>query len=387
MTMTEVINNPKRKMGHAFVLKQYCLHRDIKMNKVIVGLQYGDEGKGKIVDYFASDYDYVCRFQGGANAGHTLYYKGKKVILHLIPSGILHKGVKCVIGIGVVFDPVVFLKEIDQLIKVGFKKQDLINRIFIDECCHMVFPKHKFTDENLEKSHNLGTTKQGIGPCHADKMLRTGVRIKDCKNVIRQLKTIKAILPFVKYPKNLHKVKVLCEGAQSIMLDIHYGDYPYVTSSHTLPQYVPMGLRNAPKDFTNVGVFKAYVTKVSTQGFPTELHGAEAERLRELGKEYGSTTGRPRKVGWLDLVSLKEAIEIGNIDSLVMTKPDILKDMPVVKVCYKYRNGKPVYKIFKTWKKANFTDKRFYDFVVYIENKLNHSITYISNGPNRDDMA
>lgn len=351
------------------------------MNKTIVGLQWGDEGKGKLVDYFAEAYDYVCRFNGGSNAGHTLYYKGNKIALHLIPSGILHKNVKCVIGRSVIFNIEDFFTEIASLKQLGFKEKDLQRRIFIDDCCHVVEPKHLAKD--VENVKRIGSTGKGIGPCTADKYARTGLRLKDLKSA---RKLYKRLLPYLKYPTNLKTSRVLCEGAQSIMLDISYGEYPYVTSSHTLPQFVPMGLKDAPAVLENVGVFKAYLTKVSTQGFATELQGEEAEKLRELGKEYGATTGRPRRVGWLDIPQVNESIKIGNISSLILTKTDILKDMKEIKVCYKYSKGKPVYKTFKPWKNVDYDDVHFMIFLHFIESKLTLPINWISKGPNREDM-
>jgi len=362
-------------------------------NKVIVGLQYGDEGKGVCAYRLSKDYDYACRFNGGDNAGHTLFYEGKKIVLHLIPSGILTPKVKCVIGRGVAFNCTGFLKEIDSLLSLGFKLKDLQTRIYIDDHAHVVQVNH--LEEDKENITKIGSTGRGIGPCYRDKIARVGLRIRDLKNYQSKDKKAnthnrnlyKKLSPYLKYPKNLSTSKVICEGAQSILLDITSDEYPFVTSSHTLPQYVLTSLKGSPRNFINVGIMKGYTTKVSSKGFITEENNEMGNLLRSLGNEIGATTGRNRRCGWLDLVSINQSIELGHIDELILTKADILTQMPYVNVCYAYdKKGQPLYRKFKPWKKVSMKDREFKTFFNFLQKNLSKKITHVSYGPNRQDI-
>ncbi|MFH0888925.1 MAG: adenylosuccinate synthase [Planctomycetota bacterium] len=350
------------------------------MIKCIIGLQWGDEGKGKIVDYLSSVSDVVVRYQGGSNAGHTVVKSGKKFVLHLIPSGILHRGVKCVISNGVVFDPAQFIKELKGLKSRGIS---IDKNIFISGLAHLVMPYHKMMDQLSEKhlgGDKIGTTGLGIGPCYSDKYARTGLRINDLfnkplfyqrlKNALylknklfraMGMKTLspdkiyseylayaKIIKPFVSDTRSLlmnnirQNKNILLEGAQGTFLDIDFGTYPFVTSSNASLTGAPSGT-GIPllKDSVEIiGILKAYTTRVGEGPFPTENTGTLGNVLRTLGGEFGATTGRPRRCGWLDLVATRYAIELNAITSLTITKLDVLSHLALLKiaVAYKYKN-------------------------------------------------
>ncbi len=356
-------------------------------NVCVVGLQWGDEGKGKVIDILAEEYDVIVRYQGGSNAGHTIVIDGSKFIFHLIPSGILHAGKQCVIGNGVVLDPAQFLKELDEL-----KTHNIptAGRLFISDRAHLVFPYHKLLDlmSETEKGDNkIGTTGRGIGPCYADKMSRTGIRVTELyhpahlktrlrevveeKNRILQdlhnadplsweeiygeyIEYAEALRPFVcdtvvlmnEAVKNSRRI--LFEGAQGTMLDVDFGTYPYITSSNPSVCGVSSGAGVAPKSIHSVlGVMKAYTTRVGSGPFPTEMEKDQGEAVRERGAEFGATTGRPRRCGWFDAVAIRHAVTINGADSAVLTKLDVLDREETIKVCVGYKaNGNRTYKTF-----------------------------------------
>jgi len=355
------------------------------MNIVIVGTQWGDEGKGKVIDIFSKNCDYIIRFQGGNNAGHTVVVKGEEFIFHLIPSGILHKGKICVIGNGVVIDPEVLLREIRELDKKGI---DVRNRLKISLLCHIIFPYHKILDKLREKRRNqkIGTTGRGIGPCYADKINRCGIRMIDLsrphifkdklkdnlkeKNAIfrkvynhpgfsfnqiykEYLNYAEYLRPFVNNVSNLlnravaDKKSLLFEGAQGAFLDIDFGTYPYVTSSSTIASAICSGSGvGSSKIDKVVGVAKSYTTRVGQGPFPTEFPSKFGEFIRNKGNEFGATTGRPRRCGWFDGVMVAEAVKLSGICELAIMKLDILDNLKKIKVCigYKYRG-----RIFKRY--------------------------------------
>ncbi len=408
---------------------------------VIVGLQWGDEGKGKIVDYYAKNMDIVCRFNGGNNAGHTIVTEKAKTILHIIPSGILHENVQCFIGSGTVINPEVFLNEIDLLKKNGIS--NIEKRVFLSERAPLILSHHILIDELREKERKIGTTKRGIGPAYEDKIARRALRVCDLvdpKTILKKIKLLNSdsfygtnekvkealnntaknlsqisekIKPYIADVSSMlieaikHDKKILFEGAQGILLDIDFGTYPFVTSSNTLPQAAAIGMGiPLPKDTKFIGVMKAYTTRVGEGPFPTEIKGEEAERIRKTGSEYGATTGRPRRCGWLDLVSLRYAIEISGVEHIALTKADVLSDFPEIKVCTKYRlNGntitklpadtsllyevEPIYETFESWDKdISFTHlpKNLINFIKIIENFTNAKISLISFGPRRNEV-
>ncbi len=345
-------------------------------NVVIVGAQWGDEGKGKIVDILTESADIVVRFQGGNNAGHTVIVGEEKYIFHLIPSGILHAGKTCIIGDGVVVDPEVLIQEIDVLkSKNLFRPEDLL----ISKNAHLIMPYHKKLDiarERLRGDNKIGTTGRGIGPAYEDKVARSGIKCGDllCEedfrlklkaNLLEKNHYIKTILheegfeihqiyhnymtlaatigPFIKNTSKFlskaieFKRNILFEGAQGTLLDIDHGTYPYVTSSNTVAGEAATGSGIGPSQIdTVIGVTKAYATRVGEGPFPTELSGKEAERLREQGGEYGATTGRPRRCGWFDAVALRYSARINGLDGLVVTKLDVLDNLKEIKVCTGY---------------------------------------------------
>ena len=415
---------------------------------VIIGLQWGDEGKGKIVDYFAQKADYVARFQGGNNAGHTLVVDGKQTILHLIPSGILHPTTTCMIGSGVVVDPESFLKEVDLLEKAGVK--DLEKRIQLSDRCHLILDYHKHLDAAREnrRGGKIGTTKRGIGPAYEDRASRRGLRVCDLfreaafeerlkenleeKNFLLEkyygvgsvdmgefLKKYQAIAtrlkPFVRdVSQELDNAiqngqKILFEGAQGVLLDMDYGTYPFVTSSHTLPSQAALGLGvRLPKDTLFVGILKAYTTRVGEGPFPTELNDAMGEKLRETGMEFGATTGRPRRCGWLDLVAVKYALRVCGVKNFAITKADVLSGHDSLKVCTSYRyQGKtidtfpadtsilsqvePVYETLSGWsenlkgiRSAKDMPKALKDYLKFIEDFTGAEIHLVSTGAGRE---
>ncbi len=374
---------------------------------VVVGMQWGDEGKGKVVDLFSREADVVARYSGGNNAGHTIYQDGKPYVLHLIPSGIFHPDKLCVIGNGVVVDPSALAEEIAMLEKAGVS---LENRLSLSDRANIIMPYHCLSDRGRESSSQfkkIGTTGRGIGPTYADKMARAGIRTADfvdtdrlrekfLANYEEKKKVLKHLygheIPefsqlfddllgyreiLLKYMGDSHAVmkrqiaenkNVLCEGAQGVMLDVDHGTYPYVTSSNSTAGGACTGLGIPPTKIDRVaGVIKAYTTRVGEGPFPTELLDADGEQLRKDGHEFGSTTGRPRRCGWFDAVVARYAIELNGIDAIALTKIDVLDNFDVVKVCTGYRhNGKiieemppsldvlencePVYKEFKGWR-------------------------------------
>ena len=352
---------------------------------VILGLQWGDEGKGKIVDVFSPQYDVIARFQGGPNAGHTIEFDGKKFVLHTIPSGIFHKNSMNVIGNGVIIDPVILFREIDKLSETGMKPEE---NLLIANRAHLILPTHRMLDsvfETAKKDAKIGSTLKGIGPTYTDKYARNGIRVGNiCYPGFRKtydnlkelhLKMVSSYnfditaltldgMPFAEYEacwfESIERMKdlkvldaevfinkslvegrsVLAEGAQGPMLDEDFGSYPFVTSSSTIAAGVCTGLGVSPHNIGKVfGVFKAYCTRVGSGPFPTELINETGEKLRQGGKEFGSTTGRPRRCGWLDLPALKYAIMLNGVDSLIMMKADVLNPFERLSVCTAYKES------------------------------------------------
>ncbi len=409
---------------------------------VLLGLQWGDEGKGKIVDVLTSKYDVIARFQGGPNAGHSLEFNDIKHVLHTIPSGIFHPDKVNIIGNGVVIDPVIFHKEIESL-----KKYNLtFSNLYISKKAHFILPTHRMLDAASEAAKGvtkIGSTLKGIGPTYMDKTGRNGLRVGDIlapnfneryeflkkkhTDILKQydfkfdiaeyeadwFKGIEIIKSFQlvdsEYMVNqfLNDQKsVLAEGAQGTMLDIDFGSYPYVTSSNTICAGASTGLGVAPNKFGEVlGIVKAYCTRVGSGPFPTELNDATGEELRKVGHEFGATTGRPRRCGWLDLPGLKYSIMINGVTQLILTKADVLSEFDTIKVCVSYKIDnkitnqlpfdvnvpiEPVYKEFKGWKKdltqvttLNELPKEFLDYISFIEKEVNVPVTIISVGPDR----
>jgi adenylosuccinate synthase len=345
------------------------------MNIVVLGAQFGDEGKGKIVDLMTPHFSLVARYQGGHNAGHTVYVNGKKFVLHLIPSGILHEGVLCVIGNGVVVDPQALFKEIDELAQLGI---DVGDRLLISEKAHLILPYHRELDvlsEARRGERKIGTTSRGIGPAYEDKIGRRGIRVCDLvdtkaladevrENVSARNRIIKdstldwkpvydQLLTFGKrmrrWTGDVSLVlaearkkgqRILIEGAQGAMLDIDHGTYPYVTSSNATIGGACTGLGIPPQAIGGVlGVAKAYLTRVGEGPFPTELFGEMGNRLRETGQEYGASTGRPRRCGWYDAVAVRYAVRINGIDSIALTKLDVLDGLETIDICTGYQVG------------------------------------------------
>ena len=413
---------------------------------LLLGLQWGDEGKGKIVDAITSDYDIIARFQGGPNAGHTIEFDGHKHVLHTIPSGIFNQGSINIIGNGVVIDPAIFLNEIDGLKKFNI---DLNSKLFISKRAHIILPTHKIIDATSEASKGkkkIGSTLKGIGPTYMDKTGRNGIRVGDIidgnwqkkydnlkekhLNLISnfnqtvdidldQLETeffegIKCLKSFnlIESENYLNKSiregkRILAEGAQGSLLDIDFGTYPYVTSSNTTSAGACSGLGVPPNKIKNIrGIFKAYTTRVGSGPFPTELFDSTGERIREIGHEYGATTGRDRRCGWLDLVALKYSIEINGVTELNIMKSDVLSSIGKLLVCTSYTiDGKvvdffpydikskditPNYIEFKGWDK-DITDVKneddlpdeLIDYIDYIELFVDVPIKLISVGPDR----
>ncbi len=418
------------------------------MVDVILGLQWGDEGKGKIVDFFAKDYDIIARFQGGPNAGHTLYVGDKKIVLHQIPSGVFHQNAINLIGNGVVLDPVTLRKESDTVASFGV---DLKKNLFISERTHVILPTHRALDKAAELSKGegkIGSTLKGIGPAYMDKTGRNGIRVGDLLHKNFTTSYIKLRLKHqrlldnynfseeisnweeeffdaVDFLKTLNIVngeyfinehiskgkKVLAEGAQGSMLDIDFGTFPFVTSSNTISAGVCNGLGVAPQKIREViGVSKAYCTRVGSGPFPTELQDETGELLRKTGSEFGATTGRPRRCGWMDGVALQFACMINGVTSIVMTKADVLDAFEELSVCTSYKiDGQevnqvpyqmskaviePQYKIFKGWKKETSAIKKpeelpaeMHQYIDFINQYLGVPISYVSNGPGRDQIV
>ncbi|MFZ9718932.1 MAG: adenylosuccinate synthase, partial [Chitinophagaceae bacterium] len=417
------------------------------MVDVILGLQWGDEGKGKIVDYFAPGYQVIARFQGGPNAGHTLYVKGEKMVLHQIPSGIFHEGIVNLIGNGVVLDPVTLKKECDKVAAMGI---DVRKNLFISERTNLILPTHRALDKAAEAAkgnEKIGSTLKGIGPAYMDKTGRNALRVGDLldKNFTTSYIQLRLkhqrLLDNYNFQEDIHaweeeffeavaflrslnivngeyfineKIsagnKVLAEGAQGSMLDVDFGTFPFVTSSSTISAGVSNGLGIAPNKINEIiGVTKAYCTRVGSGPFPTELHDATGEALRKIGNEFGATTGRPRRCGWIDLVALKFACMINGVTQLVMTKADVLDSFENLAVCTDYKiDGKntqqvpfqmskldidPVYRHFKGWsrpvangKSWNELPEEMNQYLSFINDYLGVSVNYVSNGPGRDQI-
>ncbi len=411
---------------------------------VLLGLQWGDEGKGKIVDVLTPKYDIIARFQGGPNAGHTLEFNGIKHVLHTIPSGIFHPTAVNIIGNGVVIDPVIFKKEIDALKTLGV---DVRSKLLISKRAHLILPSHRLLDaasEAAKGTNKIGSTLKGIGPTYMDKTGRNGLRIGDIEtNEFKDKYTTlvekhKQLLSFYNYEYNLAELepawfaaieelkglqfvesehyinaaimsgkKVLAEGAQGSLLDIDFGSYPYVTSSNTICAGACNGLGIAPNRIGNViGIFKAYCTRVGSGPFPTELDNEVGEKIRQIGREFGSTTGRPRRTGWLDIPALKYAIMINGVTELMMMKADILSEFENIEICTNYDyNGtridylpynidpkylKPITTTVKGWNKdltaidtKEKLPKELMDYVRFIEEATDTPITIVSVGPDR----
>ncbi len=417
------------------------------MVDVLLGLQWGDEGKGKIVDYFAPGYDIIARFQGGPNAGHTLYVEGKKVVLHQIPSGIFHQDTLNLIGNGVVLDAVTFKKECESVAAFGV---DYRKNLYIAERTNLIIPTHRALDKASEISKGndkIGSTLKGIGPAYMDKTGRNALRVGDIlssnfKEHYEKLKTKhyellkefnfddeineweKEFFTAIEFMKTFKIVngeywineqlkagkRVLAEGAQGSMLDVDFGTFPFVTSSNTISAGVCTGLGIAPQNIREViGVTKAYCTRVGSGPFPTELFDSTGDELRKIGNEFGATTGRPRRCGWIDLVALKFACMINGVTKIVMTKADVLDAFEELDVCVAYKadgketsqvpfqmakmNIEPVLKKFKGWKTDTSVLKTadqlpivMNDYIRFINEYLGVNITFVSNGPGRDQL-
>lgn len=411
---------------------------------VLLGLQWGDEGKGKVVDVLTPRYDVVARFQGGPNAGHTLEFDGKKYVLRSIPSGIFQHGQINIIGNGVVLDPVLFREEAEALERSGI---DLRKVLKISKKVHLILPTHRLLDAANEKAKGgakIGTTGKGIGPTYTDKISRNGLRLGDTLhdfearyNAVRDrhLAILKAMgetpdlseseprwLEAIDYLKTFDIIdsehfvnrcldegkSVLCEGAQGTLLDVDFGSYPFVTSSNTVAAGACTGLGVAPNKIGEVyGIFKAYCTRVGSGPFPTELFDETGKKIRDIGHEYGAVTGRERRCGWIDLVALRYAIMINGVTQLIMMKSDVLDTFPTIKACTAYKvNGQlthdfpysiedgtvePVYKEIPGWQTDMTTMKsedefpaQFKDYISFLESELQTPITIVSIGPDRE---
>lgn len=413
---------------------------------VLLGLQWGDEGKGKIVDVLAPKYQVVARFQGGPNAGHTLEFDGFKHVLHQIPSGIFRQEVQNIIGNGVVLDPIIFKKEIDGLARFNL---DLRKNLEISKKASIILPTHRLLDAAYEKAKGdakIGSTLKGIGPTYTDKISRQGLRVGDMispdfpakyKALVERHKAILDVYKFeydlaaaekeffeaVEFMKEFRLVDseysvnhaidagktILAEGAQGSLLDVDFGSYPFVTSSNTITAGACTGLGVAPKNIGEVfGIFKAYATRVGSGPFPTELEDEVGERMRVEGREFGSTTGRPRRCGWIDLPALKYAMMINGVTQLIMMKADVLNIFDEIQVCtaYEMPNGsitdqipfeitdikvKPVYETLKGWacslegmRDFNELPVELADYIKFLEKHLNLPINFISTGPDRE---
>jgi adenylosuccinate synthase len=416
---------------------------------ILLGLQWGDEGKGKIVDFLAPKYNIVARFQGGPNAGHTLEFDGIKHVLHQIPSGIFRESIANVIGNGVVLDPVIFKYEVEQLIKLKVKPS---NNLYISKKAQLILPTHRLLDAALEKAKGkdkIGSTLKGIGPTYQDKIGRQGLRVGDIllPDFQKRYKILRdkhiETLKFLQYDYELEvsendffkaieflqgfelidseyyvneKLRsdnaVLAEGAQGSLLDIDFGSYPFVTSSNTMVAGACTGLGIAPSAVGEVyGIFKAYCTRVGSGPFPTELNNEIGEKLREVGHEVGATTGRPRRTGWLDLPALKYSVMINGVTQLFMMKADILAYFDEIKICtsYKLASGEeteqlsfemmsqdvePIYKTFESW--DTFDDVptsldelpfQLKKYIRFIEEEVGVPITVVSMGPDRTETV
>lgn len=413
---------------------------------LLLGLQWGDEGKGKIVDVLTTKYNIIARFQGGPNAGHTLVFNGKKHVLHTIPSGIFHDGIINLVGNGVVIDPVIFKKELDKLEEQGI---DYRKSLLISRKAHIILPTHRLLDAASEASKGkakIGSTLKGIGPTYMDKTGRNGIRVGDMElsdwkdkyraladkheamiafyNVdvqydlpeleiefFKAVETLKS-LTFIDSEEYLHQAQkagksILAEGAQGSLLDIDFGTYPFVTSSNTTAAGACTGLGIAPNQIGDVyGIFKAYTTRVGSGPFPTELFDEDGETMGRVGNEFGATTGRARRCGWLDLVALRYACQINGVTKLIMMKGDVLSGFKTLKVCtsYNYKgkeithlpynieaeNVTPIYTEFDGWTEDLTTmtegtqmPKALNDYIEFLEKELEIPITIVSVGPDR----
>lgn len=413
---------------------------------LLLGLQWGDEGKGKIVDYLTEKYDIIARFQGGPNAGHTLEFDGIKHVLHTIPSGIFHEGTINLVGNGVVIDPVIFKRELDNLAKFNL---DLHKKLVISRKAHLILPTHRLLDAASEAAKGkakIGSTLKGIGPTYMDKTGRNGIRVGDLEmndwqekyrmladkheamisfynvDVQYNLKELEeeffaAIevlksLKFIDSEEYLHQAQqdnksILAEGAQGSLLDIDFGTYPFVTSSNTTAAGACTGLGIAPNKIKKVfGIFKAYTTRVGSGPFPTELFDEDGAKMAKVGNEFGATTGRPRRCGWLDLVALKYAVQVNGVTELMMMKGDVLSGFKTLKVCtaYKYKGEKithlpynieeeniePIYTELKGWKEdltkmkdINKLPEELNEYIQFIEDEVGVPIKIVSVGPDR----
>ena len=412
---------------------------------VLLGLQWGDEGKGKVVDVLTPRYDVVARFQGGPNAGHTLEFEGKKYVLRSIPSGIFQHGQVNIIGNGVVLDPVLFREEAEALEKSGIALKEILK---ISKKTHLIMPTHRLLDAANEKAKGgakIGTTGKGIGPTYTDKISRNGLRLGDVLHNFeakytaardKHLAQLKSMgenpditeleskwLDAINYIKGYDLIDseyfinnlldegktILCEGAQGTLLDVDFGSYPFVTSSNTICAGACSGLGVAPNKIGEVfGIFKAYCTRVGSGPFPTELFDETGARIRDLGHEYGAVTGRERRCGWIDLVALRYSIMLNGVTQLNMMKCDVLDDFDEIKACVAYEiDGKetnqfpfciddeqsmtPIYKSFKGWKtdmtKFKSEDEfpqEFKEYIAFLEEALKTPITIVSIGPDRE---
>ena len=412
---------------------------------VLLGLQWGDEGKGKIVDVLTPSYDIIARFQGGPNAGHTLEFDNIKHVLHTIPSGIFHDGAANVIGNGVVIDPIIFKGEIDKLVAMNV---DVNKKLYISRKAHLILPTHKMLDaasEQAKGQSKIGSTLKGIGPTYMDKTGRNGLRVGDIEmpdfqdrynalvekhkdllshysdfeyNIVESEKAWMEGIELIKtmtlidsehYFNNERKAgkKILAEGAQGSLLDIDFGSYPFVTSSNTICAGACTGMGIAPNTIGEVhGIFKAYCTRVGSGPFPTELNNDLGEEIRKAGGEFGATTGRPRRCGWLDLPALKYSIMLNGVTSLIMTKADVLSEFETLQVCthYEYQGKtidylpydidpkfvKPIYTQMKGWSEdlTGLNDveqlpQELNDYILFLEQELQVPITIVSVGPDR----
>jgi adenylosuccinate synthase len=397
-------------------------------NTLILGLQWGDEGKGKIVDNLSENIDVVCRFQGGHNAGHTIKVNGEKTVLHLIPSGILHQNAKCLIGNGVVLALDALEKELNELKSRGIEFKD---RFFVSSACSLILPTHVSIDQTRDKKESIGTTGRGIGPAYEDKIGRRAIRFGDLGNhntlkekvellvnyhnrLLKDLykdkpHDVNKVLNEIKKYQHLYeefcvdsqdmmynwvknKKTILFEGAQGTLLDIDHGTYPYVTSSNTTAGGVSTGLGIGPKYINKIiGISKAYTTRVGEGPFHTELFDEDGELLAKRGNEFGATTGRPRRCGWLDLVALKKAVFTNSVTDLCITKLDVLDETETIKACIEYDNDEPVYKEFDGWLSSTEGITEYSElpekakrYIEYIEKFSDCNASIISTGPSRD---
>ncbi len=419
--------------------------------RIVVGAQWGDEGKGKIVDLLSREANYVIRYQGGANAGHTIKFDDQEMVLHLIPSGIFHPDSQCIIGNGVVVDPEALTDEIDALKEM---EVDLTDRLHVSETAHVILPYHKLLDEAREKMRGedaIGTTGRGIGPAYVDKVARSGIRMVDLldkknlkEKIESNLEEVNATLeciyneeplevddiyeplarqsdrlaPFIKNTSHLlHQAvnrgeNILLEGAQGSLLDIDHGTYPYVTSSPPTAGGACVGSAIPPTAIDHVmGISKAYCTRVGNGPFPTELENEVGQRLRDKGNEYGATTGRPRRCGWIDLVALRYAAHVNGLTELTITKLDVMDQFDTIKACTSYKidgeetqvypldtrkleRAQPVYTTMEGWNSSTRNCEKLSDlpeearnYIEYLQDFLDVAVKFVSTGPRRNETV